>query len=356
MRAAEGIGKRKRAVVVSRSGRGEYSTVPSAPRPGDGHEELEAIPVPTYIDTGATRAGHRRRCPPGHPLTGPTSPPDRRGPPGWAPHYHGPPIARRPGRPRPLPGAAIPRRPPTGRSWWTRPGPAVRSRRGRAGRVPHARGHRRPGGRRRGAGPAGPPLRRGGHGLPGVPRLQPARGPPPADLGPLRGRGGALRPHAARRRCSAGSTSGSHSARLVEDVLDRGPIYRYADPFGALNLAVMAEGDELQWHFDQTDFVVSLAVQAADAGGDFEVVPEDPVGIRRALRRGRGRPGRRPVRSGHPADDPGHPPGVRGPPLAAPGESGRGDPGPPRRTARLRHGGRAPWAASCCSRAATVGP
>jgi hypothetical protein len=60
---------------------------------------------------------------------------------------------------------------------------------------------------------------------------------------------------------------------LIEAVLDRGPIYRYADPFGALNLAVMGEGDQLQWHFDQTDFVVSLAIQSAEEGGDFEVVP-----------------------------------------------------------------------------------
>ena len=60
---------------------------------------------------------------------------------------------------------------------------------------------------------------------------------------------------------------------LVEAILDRGTIHRYADPFGALNLAVMVEGDELQWHFDQTDFVVSLAIQTAEAGGDFEVHP-----------------------------------------------------------------------------------
>ena len=60
---------------------------------------------------------------------------------------------------------------------------------------------------------------------------------------------------------------------LVEAVLDRGPLYRYSDPFGALNLAVMGPGDELQWHFDQTDFVVSLAIQAAEEGGDFDVVP-----------------------------------------------------------------------------------
>jgi hypothetical protein len=40
-----------------------------------------------------------------------------------------------------------------------------------------------------------------------------------------------------------------------------------------LNLAVMGDGDELQWHFDQTDFVVSLAIQTAEFGGDLEVAP-----------------------------------------------------------------------------------
>ena len=48
---------------------------------------------------------------------------------------------------------------------------------------------------------------------------------------------------------------------FVEAVLDVGSLYRYADPCGALNLAVMTEGDELQWHYDMTDFVVSLAIR-----------------------------------------------------------------------------------------------
>ncbi len=61
--------------------------------------------------------------------------------------------------------------------------------------------------------------------------------------------------------------------RFISDVLGRGPLFHYADPCGALNLAVMGEGDQLQWHFDQTDFVVSLAIQDAEIGGDFEVVP-----------------------------------------------------------------------------------
>lgn len=62
--------------------------------------------------------------------------------------------------------------------------------------------------------------------------------------------------------------------RFIEAVLGRGPLFHYADPCGALNLAVMGEGDQLQWHYDQTDFVVSLAIQPAEAGGDFDVVPQ----------------------------------------------------------------------------------
>lgn len=61
--------------------------------------------------------------------------------------------------------------------------------------------------------------------------------------------------------------------QFIGAVLQRGPLYRYADPLGALNLAVMGDGDRLQWHFDQTDFVVSLAIQDGDDGGDFEVAP-----------------------------------------------------------------------------------
>jgi hypothetical protein len=60
---------------------------------------------------------------------------------------------------------------------------------------------------------------------------------------------------------------------LIAAILARGPLSRYADAFGALNLAVMRDGDQLQWHFDQTDFVVSLAIQSSASGGNFEVAP-----------------------------------------------------------------------------------
>lgn len=59
---------------------------------------------------------------------------------------------------------------------------------------------------------------------------------------------------------------------FLADVLDHDAVHPYADPLGALNLATMGDGDQLQWHFDQTDFVVSLALRDAEVGGDFEVV------------------------------------------------------------------------------------
>ncbi len=57
---------------------------------------------------------------------------------------------------------------------------------------------------------------------------------------------------------------------FVRGILGRSPLYRYADPLGAMNLAVMRDGDTLGWHFDQTDFVVSLALQTGEGGGAFE--------------------------------------------------------------------------------------
>jgi hypothetical protein len=55
--------------------------------------------------------------------------------------------------------------------------------------------------------------------------------------------------------------------------LGKDRLYRYADPLGALNIAAMGEGEHLLWHFDQTDFVVSILLQDCERGGDFEYVP-----------------------------------------------------------------------------------
>jgi hypothetical protein len=60
---------------------------------------------------------------------------------------------------------------------------------------------------------------------------------------------------------------------FIERVVDRGRLWRYADPLGGLNVAVMREGDRLLWHYDQTDFVTSILLQDCEAGGAFEYVP-----------------------------------------------------------------------------------
>ena len=60
---------------------------------------------------------------------------------------------------------------------------------------------------------------------------------------------------------------------FLERALGRGALYRYADPLGGLNVAAMGAGEALLWHFDQTDFVVSLMLQKSDRGGVFEYVP-----------------------------------------------------------------------------------
>jgi hypothetical protein len=59
--------------------------------------------------------------------------------------------------------------------------------------------------------------------------------------------------------------------RFIAAILGK-PVYQYACPMGALNISVMKDGDYLRWHFDQSDFVVSIALQDADQGGFFEYV------------------------------------------------------------------------------------
>ena len=60
---------------------------------------------------------------------------------------------------------------------------------------------------------------------------------------------------------------------FIGAILNLPAIYRYGDPMGGLNLAVMRKTDYLRWHFDQTDFVTSLSIQGSESGGEFEYAP-----------------------------------------------------------------------------------
>jgi hypothetical protein len=59
---------------------------------------------------------------------------------------------------------------------------------------------------------------------------------------------------------------------FIKDVLGLDALFRHADPLAALNLQGFTAGQQLGWHFDRSDFSVTLSLQAASAGGDFEYV------------------------------------------------------------------------------------
>jgi len=62
-------------------------------------------------------------------------------------------------------------------------------------------------------------------------------------------------------------------ARFVAAVLGKEALYPSADPLDGCNMTVYESGDELGWHFDQSEFSVTLMIQRADRGGEFEYVP-----------------------------------------------------------------------------------
>ncbi len=70
MQGVHGIGKRKRALVVTRTASGEYLATPSPPRPGDEHTEVAAEPVPAFIVGDPEPDGAVPDGPDGKPLAG----------------------------------------------------------------------------------------------------------------------------------------------------------------------------------------------------------------------------------------------------------------------------------------------
>jgi hypothetical protein len=57
---------------------------------------------------------------------------------------------------------------------------------------------------------------------------------------------------------------------FIERVAQLGKVYRYACELGALNYTYMKAGEPLRWHFDQSEFVVSIPIQNPVSGGEFE--------------------------------------------------------------------------------------
>ena len=61
--------------------------------------------------------------------------------------------------------------------------------------------------------------------------------------------------------------------RRIAQMLSEPALYPLADPVLGCTSTVMYEGDTHGWHFDLNDFVVSILLQAPEAGGSFDFAP-----------------------------------------------------------------------------------
>jgi len=77
---------------------------------------------------------------------------------------------------------------------------------------------------------------------------------------------------------------------FIAAVLDKQVLYRSADPLDALEIAIFGDGDELGWHFDRSEFSVTVMYAEAEAGGHFDYCPrlrderdQNYAGVRKVL-------------------------------------------------------------------------
>ena len=60
---------------------------------------------------------------------------------------------------------------------------------------------------------------------------------------------------------------------FIAAVLGQPALYRSADPLDALEIAIFGDSDELGWHFDNSEFSVTVMYQQAATGGHFDYCP-----------------------------------------------------------------------------------
>ena len=77
---------------------------------------------------------------------------------------------------------------------------------------------------------------------------------------------------------------------FIAAVLGKQVLYRSADPLDALEIAIFGDGDELGWHFDNSEFSVTMMYAESEAGGHFDYYPrlrderdENYPGVRKVL-------------------------------------------------------------------------
>ena len=61
---------------------------------------------------------------------------------------------------------------------------------------------------------------------------------------------------------------------FIQDCLQQDKFYRYADPLADVIVNMTEAGNGFPWHFDTNNFTVTLAIQNAEEGGEFEYAPD----------------------------------------------------------------------------------
>ncbi len=61
---------------------------------------------------------------------------------------------------------------------------------------------------------------------------------------------------------------------FIKAALDEDQFFRYADPLADVIVNMADEGNGFPWHFDTNNYTVTLAIQNAERGGDFEYAPD----------------------------------------------------------------------------------
>jgi hypothetical protein len=62
--------------------------------------------------------------------------------------------------------------------------------------------------------------------------------------------------------------------RFVVDCLEEDALYTFDDPLAGVVANIMKEGQQLPWHFDTNEFIVSLMTRMPESGGTFEYCPD----------------------------------------------------------------------------------
>ena len=110
---------------------------------------------------------------------------------------------------------------------------------------------------------------------------------------------------------------------FVAAVLGKQVLYRSADPLDALEIAIFGAGDELGWHFDNSEFSVTVMYSGVRGGRSLRLLPPAARRARRELPRRPEGPAGRPGGSGQAAQQPGHARGLPRPARPAPGHPGQ---------------------------------